>query len=81
MKALLNQRDLLAVYNKGDIERVAKELNLYQSIETDKEWEDNNGMPMRKKTYLVKHSKGVARWSVTMQRGWVIKLACEFNVN
>ncbi|WCO82009.1 hypothetical protein vBPpSSYP_27 [Pseudomonas phage vB_PpS_SYP] len=78
MKALTNQRDLLSVYNKGDLSRVAKDLNLYQSIETDKEWEDVEGMPMRKKTYLVKHSKGVSRWTVKMKRGDVVSVSCEF---
>jgi hypothetical protein len=78
MKALTNQRDLFSVYNKGDLSRVAKDLNLYQSIETDKEWEDLEGIPMRKKTYLVKHSKGVARWTVKMKSGDVVSVACEF---
>lgn len=79
MKALTNQRALLAAYNKGELDRVAKDLNLYKGIATDKEWECE-GIPMREKTYLVAHSKGVARWTVRMRKGDVIRVACEFEI-
>lgn len=80
VKALTNQRYLIGAYNKGELERVAKDLNLYQNIESDKEWEDLEGIPMRKKSYLVKHSKGLARWVVKMKRGDVVSVSCEFQV-
>jgi hypothetical protein len=80
MKPLLNQRDLKAAFNKGYTEEVAKDLNLYQTIETDKEWEDDRGH-LRKKTYLVKHSKGFARWHVKQLNGQVISVGCVWNVD
>lgn len=68
-------------FNKGYLEVVAKDLNLYQTIESDKEWECVDGAPMRKKTYLVKHSKGFARWSVKMKRGEIVGVGVVHNVD
>lgn len=71
MKAMLNNRSLLSGLNKGYIDEVAKDLNRYQTIERDASWECVDGAQMRKKSYLVSHSKGVARWHVKLRNGEV----------
>ena len=81
MKALTNNRALMSAFNKGYLDVVAKDLNLYQTIESDNEWECADGTPMRKKTYLVKHSKGFARWSVKMKRGDIVGVGVVHNVD
>lgn len=79
MAALTNHRDLMRAYNKGELERVAKDLNLYQTIESDREWVADEKF-CRRKTYLVGHAKGVARWTVKQMNGDVCSVACEFNI-
>lgn len=70
LKPMTNHRQLMSGYDKGHIDEVAKDLNRYQTIETDKEWVDPiNQNSLRRKTFLVKHSQGVARWEVTMRNG------------
>lgn len=82
MKALVNNRQLLSALNKGEcIARIARDLNLYQTIEQDAEWECVDGTPMRQKSYLVKHSKGFARWTVKMKRGEFVSVGCVHNVD
>lgn len=71
MKAMTNNRSLLSGYNQGFIDEVAKDLNRYQTIEKDTEWTCEDGAAMRRRSYLVKHSKGVARWYVEMRNGEV----------
>lgn len=82
MKALTNNRALLSeLNNTSDLSRIARDLNRYQSIEKDDEWQCVDGTPIRSMSYLVKHSKGFARWSVTMKRGDVVKVGCVHNVD
>jgi hypothetical protein len=69
MKPMTNNRALLSGLNKGYIDEVAKDLNRYQTIERDSEWVCVDGAAMRKKSFLVKHSKGMARWHVEQRNG------------
>lgn len=85
MKALTNQRSLISAYNKGEIERVAIDLNRYFDIESDKEWTIGEDLPRyegnwRKRTYLVKHSKGVTRWTTEWHNGQVKSVECVFEI-
>lgn len=80
-KSMTNNRQLLAGLNNGYIDEVAKDLNRYQTIECDKEWTCLDGTPMRKKSFLVKHSKGTARWSVEMRNGEVKGVGVIHNVD
>lgn len=71
LKPMTNNRQLLSGLDKGYIDEVAKDLNRYQTIEKDSEWTCVDGAAMRKKSFLVKHSKGFARWHVEMRNGEV----------
>lgn len=81
MKAMLNNRSLLAGLDKGYIDEVAKDLNRYQTVERDLEWLCVDQTPRRKKSFLVKHSKGVARWHVEMHKGDVVGVGVIHNVD
>ncbi|AGR89036.1 hypothetical protein CHA_P10082 [Pseudomonas phage CHA_P1] len=78
-KALCNQRDMYAAYNRGEYDRVAVDLNRYFPIERDNQWEDGDAI-VRRRTYLVKHSKGVARWHTLYRNGQVHGVGVIFNV-
>ncbi|UPW35975.1 hypothetical protein QE320_gp079 [Pseudomonas phage EM] len=80
MKALCNQRDLYRAYNAGDVERVAVDLNRYFAIERDDSWTDNSG-EYRRRSYLVKHSKGIARWHTVYHNGNLHGIGCIFEVD
>lgn len=81
MKAMLNHRSLKSGLDKGYIDEVAKDLNRYQTVERDREWLCVDETPRRKKSFLVKHSKGVARWHVEMHKGEVVGVGCIYNVD
>ncbi|CEF89458.1 hypothetical protein vBPaerPsIn_103 [Pseudomonas phage vB_Paer_PsIn] len=79
MKALCNHRALYAAYNRSEIDRIAVDLNRYFPIEKDDEWEDGAYM-YRRRTYLVKHSKGTARWHSLYCNGTVQGVGVIFDV-
>lgn len=81
--ALTNQRALLAAYNRGELERVATDLNRYFPIVADNSWTMRSGCyagEWRRKTYHVKHSKGVARWRIELHNGSLSSVECTYQI-
>lgn len=81
LKPMTNNRLLLSGLDKGHIDEVARDLNRYQTIEKDNEWFCVDGAVMRKKSFLVKHAQGVARWHVEMRNGEVVGVGVIHNVD
>lgn len=74
LKPLTNNRSLLSALHKGYLDEIGRDLNLYQTIQKDDEWECVDGTPCRQKEFHVKHSKGIARWQVEWRKGFVVRV-------